>query len=152
VSDDDACDAVVDRLIEALAAQVDFADSPTLAPGAAAALAGLSRAEVRLIFGAAGHRVHYDADTEPIANLIRLISDVQRAALDADAAIRPGDEVHLVRDRLPDQPSNDVLWWDDVVYVVRYVGDDDTVDVQPELTMDYLVETVPAAALRPMPG
>jgi hypothetical protein len=150
--DEDARDRVLDRLIEALAAQVEIADSRTLAPGAVAALANLSRAEVRLIFGAAGHRVHYDADTEPIATLIRLISDVQRSAAGADAVIRPGDEVHLARELLPDQTSNDVSWWDEVTYVVRYVGDDETVDVQPELTMDYVVETVPAAALRPTAG
>lgn len=92
---DDARDEVLNRLIEALAAQLEIAEDRTLAPGAVAALADLSRAEVRLIFGTAGHRVHYDADTEPIATLIRLISDVQRAAAAADAVIRPGDEVHL---------------------------------------------------------
>jgi hypothetical protein len=152
VIDGDAGDGVLDRMIEALAAQVEMTEGRTLAPGAVAALAGLSRAEARLIFGAAGHRVHYDAGTEPIATLIRLISDVQRSAAGTDAVIRPGDEVHLVRELLPAQASNDVPWWDEVIYVVRYVGDDETVDVQPELTMDYLVETVPAAALRAMPG
>jgi hypothetical protein len=152
VIDHDASHRVLDRLIEALAAQVEIADSHTLAPRAVAALADLSRAEVRLIFGAAGHRVHYDADTEPIATLIRLISDVQRSAADADAVIRTGDEVHLVRELLPDQASNNVSWWDEGTYVVRYVGDDGTVDVQPELTMDYVIETVPAAALRPAAG
>lgn len=147
--DDDARDRVLDRLIEALAAQVETADSRTLAPGAVAALTGLSRAEVRLIFGAAGHRVHYDADTEPIVTLIRLVSDVQRSEAGTDATIRPGDEVRLAWELLPDQASNDASWWDEVTYIVRYVGDDGTVDVQPELTMDYVLETVPAAALRP---
>ncbi len=42
-------------------------------------------------------------------------------------------------------------WWDEVTYVVRYVGEDATVDVQPELTMDYGIETVPVAALKPVP-
>ena len=140
---------MLDRLIEALAAQVEIAETRTLAPGAVAALAGLTRTEARLLFGAAGHRVHYNAGTEPIAALIRLISDVQRAEADADAAIRPGDEVRLVRELLPDQGRNDVPWWDEVTYVVRYVGDDETVDVQPELTMEYIIETVPAAAVSP---
>jgi hypothetical protein len=49
VIDDDVREQVLDRLIEALAAQVDAGESRSLAPGAAAALADLSRAEVRLI-------------------------------------------------------------------------------------------------------
>jgi hypothetical protein len=149
VPGDDVQEQVLDRLIEALAAQVDLTGGRTLAPGVVAALAGLSRAETRLIFGAAGHRVHYDADAEPIAGLIRLITDVQRSAADPDAVLRPGDEVHLVQELLPKQARSDVPWWDEVTYVVRYVGDDGTVDVQAELTMEYVVETVPAAALRP---
>ncbi|HYN93507.1 MAG TPA: hypothetical protein VES42_06630 [Pilimelia sp.] len=52
--DDDVQERVLDRLIEALAAQVEIAESRTLAPGAVAALSDLSRAEARLIFGAAG--------------------------------------------------------------------------------------------------
>ncbi|HEX8630564.1 MAG TPA: hypothetical protein VF755_20585 [Catenuloplanes sp.] len=147
--DDDAHERVLDRLIEALAAQVDIAGSRTLAPGAVAALGDLSRAEASLIFGAAGHRVHYDADTEPIATLIRLVSDAQRCAAGADAVIRPGDEVHLASGLLPDPASNATSGSEEVTYVVRYVGDDGTVDVQPELTMDYVIETVPAAAVRP---
>jgi hypothetical protein len=152
VIDDEVYERVLDRLIEVLAAQVDVGGSRTLAPGAVAALADMSRAEARLIFGAAGHLVHYDADAEPIATLIRLISDAQRSVAGTDAVIRPGDEVRLDRDLLPDQASNNVPWWDEVTYVVRYVGDDETVDVQPELTMDYVVETVPAASLRPALG
>jgi hypothetical protein len=148
VIDDEVRERVLDRLIEALAAQVEIADSHTLAPGAAAALADLSRAEARLIFGTAGHLVHYGADTEPIARLIKLMSDVQRSAADADAVIRAGDEVHLVQELLPDEARSGVSWWDEVTYVVRYVGDDETVDVQAELTMEYVIETVPAVAVR----
>lgn len=148
VIDDNVRERVLDRLIEALAAQVDIAGSRTLAPGAVAALADLSRAEARLLFGAAGHRVHYDADTEPIATLIRLVSDVQRSEAGADAAIRPGDAVHLAHHLLPDQASYDASRSEEATYVVRYVGDDGTVDLQAELTMDYVVETVPAVAVR----
>lgn len=149
--DDDVQERVLDRLIEALAAQVETAESRTLAPGAVAALSDLSRAEARLIFGAAGHRVHYEG-TEPIARLIKLMSEVQRAAADADAVIRAGDEVHVVQELLPVEARSSVSWWDEVTYVVRYVGDDETVDVQAELTMEYVIETVPAVAVRPTPG
>ena len=50
---DGAAEAVVDRLIAALAAQVDTSEQPALAPGAVAALAELSRDEADLIFGQA---------------------------------------------------------------------------------------------------
>ncbi|MFK3979017.1 hypothetical protein ACI2K4_01430 [Micromonospora sp. NPDC050397] len=73
--DDEMREQVLDRFIEALAAQAEVAEGRMLAPGAVAALADLARAEARLIFGAAGHRVHHDAETEPIARLIKLISD-----------------------------------------------------------------------------
>jgi hypothetical protein len=151
VIDDDVQERVLDRLIEALAAQVEITESRTLAPGAVAALADLSRAETRLIFGVAGHRVHYEG-IEPIARLIKLISDVQRSAADADALIRAGDEVHVVQELLPVEARSGVSWWEEVTYVVRYVGDDRTVDVQAELAMEYVIETVPAAAVRPAPG
>jgi hypothetical protein len=145
--DDEVRDRVVDRLIEALAAQVE---NGALAPGAMAALSYLSRAEARVIFGAAGHRVHYDG-SEPIAKLIKLVSDVQRATADADAVIRAGDEVRVVQELLPVEARSGVSWWDEVAYVIRYVGDDQTVDVQAELTMEYVIETVPAGAVRPAP-
>jgi hypothetical protein len=150
IDDDDVRERVLDRLIEALAAQVDIGENGALAPGAVAALAGLSRAESRLIFGAAGHHVHYEG-SEPIARLIELVSDVQRSAAGADAVIRAGDEVHVVQELLPVEARSGVSWWDEVAYVVRYVGDDQTVDVQAELTMEYVIETVPAVAVRPRP-
>jgi hypothetical protein len=145
--DDDVRERVLDRLIEALAAQIEVAGSRTLAPGAAAALGNLSRAETRLIFSAAGHRIHYEG-SEPIARLIKLLSEVQRSAADPDAVIRAGDEVQVVQELLPAEARSGVSWWDEVSYVVRYVGDDQTVDVQAELTMDYVIETVPAVAVR----
>ncbi|GAB1690984.1 hypothetical protein [Krasilnikovia sp. M28-CT-15] len=149
--DDDVRERVLDRLIEALAAQIEIAESRTLAPEAAAALADLSRAETRLIFGAAGHHVHYEG-SEPIARLIKLLSDVQRSAADPDAVIRAGDEVQVVQELLPEEARSGVSWWDEVSYVVRYVGDDQTVDVQADLTMEYVVETVPAVAVRTTPS
>ncbi len=140
-------DEVLNRLIDALAAQVEATAGRTLAPGAAVALADLTRDESRLIFAAAGHDVHYGTDNQRTADLIRLITDVQRPA--AGASLRPGDEVHLVQELLPPEDRSGVPWGDGVTYVVRYVGDDGTVDVQPELTEDYVIETVPVAAIRP---
>src|SRR5262249_23246893 len=92
---DEAADTVLDRLIQALAAQLDTAVHPALTPGAVEALTGLSRAETNLIFSHAGHLVHYGTETEPLEILIQLISDIQRGEAAADAAIAPGDEVRL---------------------------------------------------------
>lgn len=59
----------------------------------------------------------------------------------------------LVEELLPDEMRTEVSWWwDEVTWVVRHVGDDETVDVQPELAMEYLIETVPVAAVRPAVG
>jgi len=79
-------DSVLERLILALAAQLGASARPALTPGAVEALAGLSRAEAKLIFSHAGHLVHYGADTEPLENLIQLIADIQRGEAAADAA------------------------------------------------------------------
>jgi hypothetical protein len=43
----------------------------------------------------------------------------------------------------------DPTWLRETVFIVRYVGDDATVDVQPELIEDYTIETVPIAIVRP---
>jgi hypothetical protein len=59
-------DAVIDRLIQALAAQLGASADAALTPIAAEALAGLSRSEARLIFSTAGHLAHYGADTEQL--------------------------------------------------------------------------------------
>jgi len=69
-----------------------------------------------------------------------------------DAVLRAGDEVHVVQELLPVEARSGVSWSDEVTYVVRYVGDDQTVDVQAELTTEYVIETVPAVAVRPSPG
>jgi hypothetical protein len=58
--------------------------------------------------------------------------------------------VQVVQELLPVEARTSVSWWDDS-YVVRYVGDDQTVDVQAELTMEYVIETVPVAAVRQRP-
>jgi hypothetical protein len=146
---DEAADGVLDRLIQALAAQLDTSAHPALTPGAVDALSGLSRAEANLIFSYAGHLVHYGADTEPLEILIQLIADIQRGEAAADAAIVPGDEVRLVGEPPASLAAYDAAWLRETVFVVRYVGDDATVDVQPNLTEDYLIEAVPTAIVEP---
>jgi hypothetical protein len=148
----EAQEGVLDRLIQALAAQLDASARPTLTPAAAEALAELSRAEANLIFSAAGHLVHYGADTDQLELLIQLVSDIQRDEAPAEAAIVAGDEVRLVGEPPPSLAAYDPNWLRETVFVVRYVGDDATVDVQPELWSDYVVETVPIAAVKPARG
>jgi hypothetical protein len=145
----EATESVVERLIQALAAQLGTSTRPALTPGAAEALTGLSRAEANLIFSHAGHLVHYGASTEPLEILLQLISDVQRAAAAADAPILPGDEMRLVGELPASLAVYDETWLRETVFVVRYVGDDATIDVQPDLTEDYLIETVSVANVKP---
>lgn len=139
---------LVDRLIRALAAQVASCEPPVLTPAAAATVADMSRGEARLIYGTVGHSVHYDSD-ESMRVLIRIISDAHRVAAPADAALRPGDAIKLIGERLSDPAEVGQACLDEIVYVIRYVPDDGTVDVQPDLIWDYIVETVPASALMP---
>ena len=146
---DEAADRVLDRLIEALAAQLGTSEHSALAPGAVEALTGLSRPEANLIFSHAGHLVHYGADTQPLELLIQLISDIQRGEAAADTAILPGDKVRLAGRPPASLADYDPGWLRKTVFVVRYVGDDATVDVQPDLTEDYVIEAVPIANVKP---
>ncbi len=130
----------VATLICILAEQVSAAEPADLVPAAAAALDDLSRAEARLFFGEAGHLVHYGGD-KPILHLIQRVARAQRH----QAGLRCGDKVELISELLPDPPDFEVSWH----YYVVHVGNDDTVDVQPELVMEYLIETAPASALVP---
>lgn len=143
----DATDGVLDRLIEALAAQLDASDRPILTPAAGEALAELSRAEANLIYSTAGHLVHYGTETDQLELLIQLVSDIQRGEASAAATIVVGDKVRLVGEPPDSLASYDPNWLRESVFVVRYVGDDATVDVQPELWNDYVIETVPIAAV-----
>jgi hypothetical protein len=135
-------ESVIDRLIEALAAQVAAAPTGALVPEAAEALAELSRTEASVIFGCAGHLVHYDA-IEPVQMLIHLISGIQRDEALAEASIVAGDRVRLVGDLPPSLAKQNERILRETVFVVRFVGDDETVDVQPDLAVDYVIETVP---------
>lgn len=35
------------------------------------------------------------------------------------------------------------------MFVVRYIGDDATIDVQPDLTEDYVIKVIPIAIMKP---
>ncbi len=65
MTDSATVESVIDRLLLALAANLDPSTGSALASGAVEALAELSRAESAVIFGQAGHLVHYGTDGTP---------------------------------------------------------------------------------------
>lgn len=149
VADAMSTENVIDRLLLALAAQLATAEDPALAAGAVEELAELGRTEADVIFGRAGHLVHYGAAMEPLEALIRMIAAIQRGEAPSNAAVRAGDEVRLVGD-LPESVARyGEAFLGETIFVVRYVGRDGTVDVQPELNADYVIETVPLVNVRP---
>ena len=89
------------------------------------------------------------ADTEPLTILIQLISNIQRAEATAEKSFLPGDEVHLVGELPAGMADYDATWLRETVFIVRYVGDGDTIDMQPDLAEDFVIETVPTANTRP---
>ncbi|MCG5460523.1 hypothetical protein MED01_003041 [Micromonospora sp. MED01] len=149
MTDEQTAENVLDRLLLAFAAQLQTSEGPALAAGAVEALANLSRAEADLIFGQAGHLVHYGADTAPLETLLDAISAVQRGEAPDGAVLRPGDDVRLVGELPESLVGYDETWLRSTVFVVRYVGRDATVDVQSDLTEDYVITTVPAAGVTP---
>lgn len=110
---------VIDRLLAALAAQLHTSGDRALAADAARALADLSRDEAGVIFGQAGHLVHYGVDTEPLETLIHLIAAVQRSETSEDATVRPGDEVRLVGELPESLAGCDTTLLSETVFVVR---------------------------------
>jgi hypothetical protein len=150
VTDERVAENVIDRLLLALAAQLDTSEDLALTAGAVEAFADLSRAEVYSIFGHAGHLVHYGEDTGPLETLMHLISAVQRGEASGDAAVIVGDEVRLVGELPQILARYNETWLRETVFVVRYVDGDATVDVQPDLRADYVIETVPAANVKPL--
>jgi len=149
VTDEDTAEFVIDRLLLALAAQLDASRDPILSAGAVEALADMSRTEAEVVLGQAGHLVHYGADTERLEALISAISAVLRNEAPGDAPFRPGDEVRLVGE-LPECLSEyDETWLRETVFVVRYVGRGPMIDVQSDLTQDYMIATVPASIVAP---
>ena len=145
--DEAAAESVVDRLLLALAGQIDEVGDRGLAAGAVEAFADLSRAEAALIFGQAGHLVHYGAGTGPLETLIQQISAIQRGETSPDDAIRPGDEVRLVGPVPESLAEYAETWVRETLFVVRYVGRNAMVDVQADLSEDWVIATVPAAVL-----
>ncbi|MBQ1024774.1 hypothetical protein [Micromonospora sp. C95] len=150
MTDEVTTERVIDRLLLALAAQLDRSGGPALAAGAAEALADVSRAEADVIFGQAGHLVHYGTDTEPLKALIHAITAIQRDEAPADAAVKPGDDVRLVGEVPESLADFDEAWLRETSFVVRYVDRNAMVDVQPDLTEDYVLATVPAASVEPV--
>jgi hypothetical protein len=57
----------------------------------------------------------------------------------------PGDEVRLVGELLASLAGYDATWLRDTTFVVRYVGDDETIEVQPVVSENYVIESVPIA-------
>ncbi|MEU5872528.1 hypothetical protein AB0A73_13350 [Glycomyces sp. NPDC047369] len=147
--DEETTELVIDRLLLALAVQLDSSGSPALAAGAAEALADLSRSQADVIFGQAGHLVHYGADTEPLETLIQAITALLRDEAPADVTIRPGDEVRLVGEVPESLAAYDEIWLRETTFVVRYIGRNAMVDVQPDLAEDYVIAMVPAASVEP---
>jgi len=144
---DEVADKVVDRLLAALAALLDIS-APAMNRDAVEALADLGRDEANLIFGNAGLLIHYGADTQRLETLIQLISDIQRGEAMADAAIKPGDKVRLVG-KLPGELAEYDGSLAEIVFVVRYVSRDGTLDVQTEFAEDYWIATVPIVNVEP---
>lgn len=142
---------LVERLIMALAAQLGATEPAALAPEAADALSDLNRSETDLIFGHAGHLAHYDFPPH-VDTLMQLLTANQREEAAADAPLLPGDEVRLVGDLPASLANYDEPLLRETVFIVRYVGDDGTIDIQPHWTHDYVIETVPATAVKLTPG
>lgn len=140
---------VIDRLLLALAEQHRESADPTLPTSVAEAFADLSREESRLLFGQAGELLHYGAGDAPLRHLVRAICTVARDAAATSAAIRPGDDVRLVGapDRIGGYSHE---WLSRTTFVVRHVGDDGTVDLQPDPTEDFVILTVAVEHVRPV--
>ncbi|WP_018255340.1 hypothetical protein [Salinispora mooreana] len=96
-----------------------------------------------------GHLVHHGADTEPIEVLIQLISDIQGREAEAGAAIAPGDRVRLAGELPASVTDHGATRPSETVFAVRYVGDDATIDVQPDLAEDYTIKSAPIALVQP---
>ena len=138
---DGASESVIERLVEALAAQLALAGG-VLADETAQALSGLASKEAAVFFGCAGHLVHYGPATVgqgAVESLIAVVTDLQRVD-DDPRAFEPGDRVVLDQGRT-DAKGGSVL-------VVRHVDEEGTLLLQPDLDEDYVVRSVSSAAAR----
>lgn len=139
---EEASESVIDRLLEALAAQL-AEGAPALSAGAAEALTGLSQEEAEVVFGSAGHLVHYGptiADGDAVVSLIGVVTGLQRNAGEA-SGIEPGDRV-LVDGATNARPGT--------VFVVRFADSGGNLLVQPDLVEDYVLELVSSTRVRPV--
>lgn len=136
-------DRLLERLIAALAAQSEHG----LSPRALEQFEGLTRDQALTIFGMAGLDLHYGLEDAGLRTIIRAASDALRAESDEGAAFRPGDAVRVVGGLPPALADCDETWVRETTFTVRYVNGDGTVDIQPDLSEDYVIETVPAGSL-----
>jgi hypothetical protein len=67
----------------------------------------------------------------------------------ADAEIVADDVARIVSEPSASLAAYDPTRLRETMFTVPYVGDDATVDMQPELIDDYVIETVPIAIVRP---
>lgn len=140
------CERFIERLIMALAAQVRASATSGLAPEARAVLADLSRFEVRAFFGAAGHLVHYD-NLSDVESLAEFVEDSQRNEDSGGDGIQLGDRVRLVGSLPVGVATYSEEWLRATVFSIRFIGEDGTVDIQPDFLEDYVILTVLAAAV-----
>lgn len=145
--DEYASERFVERILISLAAQVAAAGPAGIAPEALGALRDLNRYEARTFFGVAGHLVHHDCHPE-LASLAQMVAEAQRTEATRRSGLLPGDRVRLVGKLPADLVDYNEEWLRQTDFIVRYVGDDKTVDIQPDFQEDYVIETVPVSLLR----
>ena len=136
-------EGTIEALLIALAEQASETNDGSVAPAVLDGLARQHRSSVRTILGCAGHLIHYG--TDPEARRLKALRDQLTSALRSTTnpgpeGMLPGDAAEL----LADQPEDHLLAGTPVT--VRYVGTDDTADVEP--LDDYVIVTVPSEALR----
>jgi hypothetical protein len=137
----------IERLIKALAAQVAASDPAVLATGAYMAMSELERHEAKDFYGSSGHLVHYGGYPE-IQALVHLIDKAQRIDVVNREALLPGDRVWLVGEHSPELRRTEAGAGREIPFTVRFVGNDGTVDIQPDFSEDYVIETVPMTWVR----
>jgi hypothetical protein len=116
--------------------------SGPLAPQAIDLIAESDRAFLRCFFGHLSHHIHYSADPEHAA--LKTIRDQVTARLreQTTGEMKPGDWVVITREfdhkwiRAGDR------------MIVRFVGDDGTLDAEVDPGVDYGIASVPLVCLR----
>ena len=136
----------IERLIMALAEQVQTSATPGLTPEARAVLAGLSRFEARKFFGITGHLAHY-GNLPAVESLAKLVGNSQRTEDPGGDGVQVGDRVRLVGPSPVGVATDSDAWLRATVFSVCFVDEDGTVDIQPDLLEDYVIMTVSAAAI-----